>query len=62
MKCYRHKDREAVARLDGVRPACRDCTTQYEADKLNTGAGVMICHQGDPKWLLIPYHQNVDSN
>ncbi len=62
INCYRHRGREAVAILDGGRPVCQDCATSYEADRLNTGASVMITHNGDPKWLLIPFHKNIGNN
>ena len=60
-KCYKHKAREAVARIEG-KYYCRQCVGDYEATCLNTGGGVVIMHKGDPQMLLIPFHRNINNN
>ena len=53
-RCYKHKDRKAVAVINKEYPVCDDCVTDAMAYILNAGEMVGLSCRGEPKALLIP--------
>lgn len=61
-RCYKHKDRKAVAVINKEYPVCDDCVTDAMAYILNSGAMVGISAQGNPVALLIPQKEKIIEN
>ena len=53
-KCYKHKDRDAVAVINKQLPVCDSCATDASAYILNSGGMWGMSVRGKPIALLIP--------